>query len=369
MLDLFNKKITNTTKDILIRPVSEDSNFSIEATNVIISKNKRAKRISIRIKNNGKVRVTIPFRASFKSGEDFVASKNNWIFKILDKISKSENNINNKLKIIDENTGYETEHYKIKISRPENIFRVSLYRDSKIKDYDESNFNITLNFPANIDISKENSQKTIIKVLEQFFKIEAKRKIPEKVAFYESKFNIKSSKVTIRNSKTRWGSCSSKNSLNFSLHIMRLPKRLMNYLILHELAHITVKNHQKEFWNLLEMYCDGEAISDYEVISTYNSLKSNIISHIKLFPKTGRTHQLRIHLSKNKTPILGDKQYGIEGLILKDKGLFLSAVELNFVHPFTNKEMNIQISHPDKFDTYIAREKRRWKKYNLPPNP
>ena len=109
---------------------------------------------------------------------------------------------------------------------------------------------------------------------------------------------------------------------------------------------------------------DREAISDYEVISSYNSLKSKIISHIKLFPRTGRTHQLRIHLARNETPILGDKQYGIEGMILKDKGLFLSAVELNFIHPFTNKELNIKISHPEKFETYIAREKRRWEKYN-----
>ncbi len=109
---------------------------------------------------------------------------------------------------------------------------------------------------------------------------------------------------------------------------------------------------------------DREAISDYELIDTYNSLKSKIISHVKLFPRTGRTHQLRIHLSRNKTPILGDKQYGIEGLILKDKGLFLSAIELNFIHPFTKKEINIKIPHPEKFDTYIAREIRRWEKYN-----
>ncbi len=256
MLNLFNKKISETTKDILIRPLNNiSSNFNIKSTSVLISKNKRAKRISIRIKNDGKVKVTIPFKASFKSGEDFVTSKNNWIFKILDKISKTEN----KIKVIDENTGYQTDHYKIKIVRLENIHRVSLYRDTKIIDFTESNFNITLNFPADIDITKENSQKTISNVLEQFFRIEAKRTIPKKVAFYEDKFGIKSSKITIRNTKTRWGSCSSKNSLNFSLHIMRLPERLMNYLVLHELAHITFKNHQKEFWNLLDMYCDGEA--------------------------------------------------------------------------------------------------------------
>jgi len=110
---------------------------------------------------------------------------------------------------------------------------------------------------------------------------------------------------------------------------------------------------------------EREAISEYEVIASYNSLRSKTLTHIKLFPKTGRTHQLRIHLSRNGTPILGDKQYGIEGLILKDKGLFLSSIELNFRHPFTNEEIDMKISHPEKFDTYITREKRRWEKYNL----
>jgi len=269
MLNLFKKKVSETTKDILIRPLNDNSsNSDIESTSVIITKNKRAKHISIRINKDGKVKVTIPFRASFKSGEDFVISKNNWIFKILDKISKTENN---RIKIIDENTGYKTDHYKINIVRHKNVHRISLYRDTKMKDFKESNFNITIYFPADIDITKESSQKSIIKVLEQFFRIEAKRTIPEKVAFYENKFNIKSSKITIRNTKTRWGSCSSKNSLNFSLHIMRLPERLMDYLVLHELAHITFKNHQKEFWNLLNTYCDGKAkILDKE-LKKYNT--------------------------------------------------------------------------------------------------
>ena len=254
MLNLFNKKVNTTSKDILIKPVNNQYS-NIGATRVLITKNKRSKRISIRIKNDGKVKVSIPLRTSFKAGEDFVNSKNDWIFKTLNKISKSKK----KSKIIDETTGYQTEHYKINIIRPENIQRIILRRNTQIKDYNESNINITLSFPADIDIKKENSQKTIINILEQFFRIEAKKIVPEKVAFYELKFQIKSTKITIRNTKTRWGSCSAKNSLNFSLHIMRLPERLIDYLVLHELAHITHKNHQKEFWSLLDEYCDGKA--------------------------------------------------------------------------------------------------------------
>ena len=103
----------------------------------------------------------------------------------------------------------------------------------------------------------------------------------------------------------------------------------------------------------------------YVRIKTVRSIKNDWLSLIDLFPLTGRTHQLRIHMSKLGFPILGDKLYGTEGLILKGKGLFLSAVELTFPHPKNNKTVNIKIDEPEKFEVFLNREERRWVKYNL----
>ena len=70
------------------------------------------------------------------------------------------------------------------------------------------------------------------------------------------------------------------------------------------------------------------------------------------------------HFSNKGYPILGDKLYGPKGNILLGKGLFLWAVELDFVHPIKNNGLKIKISEPPKFDKIIKREEERWRKYH-----
>lgn len=94
------------------------------------------------------------------------------------------------------------------------------------------------------------------------------------------------------------------------------------------------------------------------------SLRSEHLSLLELYPKTGRTHQLRIHLSQLGFPILGDKIYGNEGAIFKGKGLFLAAIGLAFHHPITEVPLSINIPIPEKFEALLEREERRWNKYH-----
>ena len=61
-------------------------------------------------------------------------------------------------------------------------------------------------------------------------------------------------KVSIRNQKTRWGSCSSLNNINLNINLINLPLRLIYYVIFHELVHTIEKNHSRKFWNLLNKY-------------------------------------------------------------------------------------------------------------------
>lgn len=99
--------------------------------------------------------------------------------------------------------------------------------------------------------------------------------------------------------------------------------------------------------------------TEYELIKTEISLRNKHLSLIKLTPKTGRTHQLRIHCGKMGFPILGDKLHFGNFTPLKGKGLFLCATELTLNHPITNKELSFAIPYPKKFDTIIEREKQR----------
>lgn len=111
----------------------------------------------------------------------------------------------------------------------------------------------------------------------------------------------------------------------------------------------------------IDLPIDGKAAhTKFETNRVVQSLKNNYLTLVDLYPTTGRTHQLRIHLAKSGWPILGDKLYGKAGMILKNKGLFLTAVELSFLHPITGERMIIQKEAPNKFNLLLEREQRRW---------
>jgi 23S rRNA pseudouridine1911/1915/1917 synthase len=106
-----------------------------------------------------------------------------------------------------------------------------------------------------------------------------------------------------------------------------------------------------------------EALTRYEVLQSWPSLRSGRLSLVKLYPATGRTHQLRLHLSQAGFPILGDALYGKEGKVLKHKGLFLCATGLNFAHPVSNEVIQLNIDPPPKFRVFPEAEERRFFKY------
>jgi len=108
---------------------------------------------------------------------------------------------------------------------------------------------------------------------------------------------------------------------------------------------------------------DKDAISTFELVKKTPSIRNKFLSMVHLYPETGRTHQLRIHMAGLGNPILGDKLYGTEGEILRGKGLFLCAAGLQFTHPESEEEMNISIDPPYKFGRFMDMEEKRWEKY------
>lgn len=106
-----------------------------------------------------------------------------------------------------------------------------------------------------------------------------------------------------------------------------------------------------------------EAVTRFETLHIIPSLVSGKLSLVKLYPETGRTHQIRIHLSQAGFPILGDKLYGDPNFMLKHKGMFLCAMKVNFTHPVTGKRVEASITAPAKFSRFLAGELRRYMKY------
>ena len=76
--------------------------------------------------------------------------------------------------------------------------------------------------------------------------------IPERVRYYAEGLHVTYGRITIRNQKTRWGSCSSKGNLNFNCLLMLAPPEVLDYVVVHELCHRMEMNHSKRFWSLVE---------------------------------------------------------------------------------------------------------------------
>jgi predicted metal-dependent hydrolase len=97
--------------------------------------------------------------------------------------------------------------------------------------------------PQQSEINERQAINTLISRLEELAKIHS----------------IKYTRASIRNQKTKWGSCSAKNNVSLNINLVRLPDELRDYVILHELVHTRFKNHSKMFWAELDRFVGGRA--------------------------------------------------------------------------------------------------------------
>lgn len=80
----------------------------------------------------------------------------------------------------------------------------------------------------------------------------ARQYIPERVEYYARLVGVTYGRITIRNQKTKWGSCSGKGNLNFNCLLMLMPSEVIDYVVVHELCHRKEMNHSKAFWREVE---------------------------------------------------------------------------------------------------------------------
>jgi predicted metal-dependent hydrolase len=95
----------------------------------------------------------------------------------------------------------------------------------------------------------------------------------QRINSFNSFYNFKINRVAIKNTKSRWGSCSSKGNLNFNYKIIFLKPVLADYLIVHELCHLKELNHSKRFWALVK-----ETLPDY--VELNKKLKKTSVNRI-----------------------------------------------------------------------------------------
>lgn len=91
--------------------------------------------------------------------------------------------------------------------------------------------------------------------VDKFYKEKAKDYIPYLVEKHSKRMKLYPTSIRYRKNKNTWGSCNHKNGLSFNILLCKFPLEVMEYVVIHELAHIKHKNHSKKFWDLVEQYC------------------------------------------------------------------------------------------------------------------
>jgi predicted metal-dependent hydrolase len=210
---------------------------------VRLIKSERARNITISLRPVEGIRVTLPYAREYSDAERFVKQKAAWI-------KQQQLKIQSRVKaptIFNELSKFRTRHHQLLIRKHEK---------ATLKISVTGGF-IRIWYPVYTDAAHEKVQKAIMKGIEEAWRLEAKYMLPLKVEQLARKFGFSYHSVTIKNARTRWGSCSHDNRINLSLHLMMLPDHLIDYIILHELCHTTHKNHGKGFYAQLNKLTGG----------------------------------------------------------------------------------------------------------------
>lgn len=128
---------------------------------------------------------------------------------------------------------------------------IAKFIDSK-SDWINRNVRKALKNKAKADIAAARGKRAFTDKEISELVSKAKDIIPPKAEHYADVLGVKYGRITIRNQKTRWGSCSAKKNLNFNCYLMNAPERVIDYVVIHEVCHLIHMDHSKEFWALVE---------------------------------------------------------------------------------------------------------------------
>jgi predicted metal-dependent hydrolase len=193
-----------------------------------IIKSKR-KSLSLMINTDAELIVRAPLKMPEKIIKDFIEEKKKWIFSKMKSALRRKEEKKKRNYLNGEEFFFLGEKYALKISKSlkklelKNEFLLPLKHESK---------------------AKENFIK--------WYKKEAIAIINDRIKIYVDIMNLKHKGIKITSANKRWGSCTGKDKLNFSYKLVMAPLESIDYVIVHELAHIKEKNHSRRFWSLVE---------------------------------------------------------------------------------------------------------------------
>jgi hypothetical protein len=118
---------------------------------------------------------------------------------------------------------------------------------------DESAQLLKLQLPASISHCKRPTE--IVRSITSWLKAQARTQVHKFVVEQQTLHGFSFNEIRIKDTKSRWGSCSSKNNLNFNWRLILAPERVLNYVVIHETAHLLHLDHSDKFWNTVSSRC------------------------------------------------------------------------------------------------------------------
>lgn len=193
---------------------------------------------SIIVEPDGKVIVIVPKSCSMEKVEKLIQSKLYWIYTKRAEFEDLNNTKVNRQFRNGQGFLYLGSSYRLEITedieQDLKLYRGRFYlRKSKVEDGK--------------------------KIFKNFYREKGIKKIEEIVNRYKKQMGVNPKNIRIMELKNRWGSCSDEGSLNFNWKCIMAPLTIIDYIVVHELAHIISKNHNEEFWNAID-----KVMPDYE---------------------------------------------------------------------------------------------------------
>jgi predicted metal-dependent hydrolase len=187
----------------------------------------RRKTLSLEVTKEGRIVIRAPYLIPRSQIDSFVRSKEGWIRKKQELVAVQSRETPAKKYVIGEKFWYLGCEYMLELvnGQEEPLF----FRD---KFYLEGKF-----------------QKEGQLVFENWYKKRAADKIVPIVNFRALQNGFSFTRIRITSAKTRWGSCGIKGSLNFTWRLVMAPLEVIDYVVVHELVHLNIKNHSREYWN------------------------------------------------------------------------------------------------------------------------
>ncbi len=235
---------------------SDDYNTNLEGIGAIrLRKSTKARYLRLKVDPKEGIVVVVPQYVPDSRAIQFVLQKKKWI----EKSVKKQASLKIQHTLFTESSSFITRsHQLFLLKHPKKTIK-SVVSGSKILVW----------YPEFAKVEDQRIQNFIRKTVEETWRIEAKKYLPVRANALAKKFDLQYKRISIKNAKTRWGSCSAANNINLNLQLMRLPDNLIDYVILHELMHTKEKNHQASFWKKFEEILPGARQLDKE-LNRYN---------------------------------------------------------------------------------------------------